>query len=305
MSSELRFLVIGAQKSGTTSLWQYLRKHPRLCMPMSKEAPFFTQESPKASDLRAWTQKLLIGAPSDSLLGKVTPDYMVGQSDVPVEVVAKRIAATLPDVKLIALLRDPVERAVSSYMMAVRREQESRSIDVALSQLVDPEELGRARLRPSPNNSYIAAGEYGRLLGIYRDIFPSDRLLVAYTEDLARDPGGVLDAVLGFLDLPIGFRPEGLGVRHFQGGRRKLLDREAEELLFKFYREEISPYIRESPSMHRKAFEFFYETWNVSPGDRPPDVSAETREMLERHFTADAEKLEALGVCAPWISHWS
>ena len=301
---KLDFIVIGAQKSGTTSLWQHLRKHPDIHMPVSKELPFFTQRSPRPEDLEAGMRELSAEAPSGALLGKATPDYMIGQPGVPVEMVAERIAVALPEAKLIALLRDPVERAISSYTMAVRRDEETRSLDAALAQLLDPDELAGARLRPTPTNSYLVAGEYGRILGSYRERFPADRMLVAFTEDLARDPGEVLDAVCGFLGVSTGFRPDGLEVRHFQGGRRKLLDPEAEERLFAFYADEILPHMRGSPSMNRRAFMFFYETWNVVPEDRPPELSAEVRARLEAHFRADSSKLAELGLSAPWVAGW-
>lgn len=305
---KLDFLVIGAQKAGTTSLWQYLREHPRLCMPKAKEVPFFTGGDPDPSKLQAGMRELLSDARADSLLGKVTPSYMVGnvvdRRGIDVEMVAARIAAAFPDVKLIAILRDPIDRAVSSYMMAVRRAEEERLVNAALSDLLDPEELGNARLRPTDSNSYIVAGEYGRILGAYRAVFPADQLMVLFTEDLADDPGRLIDSVLDFLGLPTGFRPKGLDIHHFRGGRRRLLDPEAEELLFKFHREEILPYMRGSPTVHSKAFEFFLETWNVASEDRSVRVSAGVRTRLEEHFRVDARKLIELGIRGPWIAQW-
>jgi hypothetical protein len=300
----LDFIVIGAQKGGTTSLWQYLREHPRLCMPASKELAFFTRKTPDLADFHASVRKLFADAPSGSLLGKVTPDYMVGKPDAPVEIVAQRIATALPDVKLIALLRDPIERAVSSYVMAVRRKQETRSIDVALSDLLSPDELTDARLQPTPTNSYISAGEYGRTLAAYRAVLPARQLLFTFTEDLASDPGGVLDSVLDLLGLATGFRPKGLNIRHFRGGTRKLLDPSAEELLLRFHMEEVLPRMRGSPAMNRMMFTFFYETWNVLPDDEPPRISADVQIRLESHFEQDAEKLALLDLPAPWIEKW-
>lgn len=300
----LDFLVIGAQKGGTTSLWQYLRRHPGLRMPESKEAPFFTAPDSTPVDFESYMRLLFADAPGDALLGTVTPDYMVGQADVPVEVVVERITATLPDVKLIALLRDPIERAISSYTMAVRRGQEKRPIDAALGDLLDPEELAGGRRHPTPVNTYVAAGEYGRILGAYRAIYPAERLLVAFTEDLAGDPSRVLDVVLAFLGLPDGFRPEGLGMRHFQGGTRKLLDPESERLLTEFHRKEILPKMIGSPTLNKRAFEFFLETWNVAADEMPPSISADLRVRLERHFRSDAESLGRLKVGAPWIARW-
>jgi len=277
-------------------------------MPRSKEVPFFSRENPNPAYFHAEVSALRADAPTGSLVGKVTPSYMIGgqalEGEVSVETVAKRIAESLPKVKLIAVLRDPIERAVSGYTMAFRRGQEKRSVDVALSELLDPEKLERARLGATFTNSYVIAGEYGRILSTYRAVFPPDRLLVLFTEDLARAPGEVLDSTLGYLGLPAGFRPQGLGVHHFRGGRRRLLDSRARESLFKFHREEILPHLRGSPDAHQRAFEFFFSTWNAAPDDDLLEVSPDLRERLERHFRIDAERLDELGIGAPWIANW-
>lgn len=303
-SRSLDFLVIGAQKSGTTSLWHYLSPHPQLCLPRIKEAAFFTVSTDR-DKLAQYMDVLFEDAPEDALLGTVTPDYMIGEADADVGMVAERIDSFLPGVKLVALLRDPIERAVSSYVMALRREEETRTVDAALGELLEPEELASARQRPTPTNTYLTAGEYGRILDVYRDRFPAERLLVVFSENLACDPGAVLDTTLGFLGLPTGFRPDDLDIRHFRSGTRKLLDGEAERRLFKFYDEQVLPYMEGSRRLNKGTFDFFYLTWNVAPDEHPPEPSAEVRARLEEHFRRDAEKLEGLGVQAPWVAHWN
>lgn len=82
-----------------------------------------------------------------------------------------------------------------------------------------------------------------------------------------------------------------------------MLDRESEERLIEFHREEILPFMKGSATMHRRAFEFFLETWNVAP-ERPPSISPDLRGRLEEHFAADAETLVRLGESAPWLDAW-
>ncbi|MET0304830.1 MAG: sulfotransferase domain-containing protein [Solirubrobacterales bacterium] len=299
----LDFLVIGAQKGGTTSLWRYLSPHPRLCMPAMKEAAFFN-ESEDLDLLERHMRVIYADAPSGALLGKVSPNYMIGQPGAGVEIVVGRIAAVFPNVKLIALLRDPIERAVSNYVMAVRREQEARPLDTAFSELLQPDQLASSRVSLGPTDSYIVAGEYGRVLGAYREAFPAEQMLVTFSDDLAGDPGRVIASVLSFLGLPADFRPPDLDLRHFRSGTRRLLDREAERTLFKFFGEEILPKMRGSSHANRVTFDFFYETWNVAPDESPPRVSGEVRAKLETHFEEDARRLEDLGVQAPWIARW-
>jgi hypothetical protein len=304
-TGHLDFIVIGAQKAGTTSLWQYLRPHPRLHLARSKEAPFFsTTEADHPGALDEFMRVHFGDAPDGALLGKATTSYMMGCPGAGIEQLVKRISAALPDVKLLALLRDPIERAVSGYTMAVRRGKERRSVDAAMSELLEPAELARSRLDLTLGNSYVVLGEYGRILGAYRSAFPADRFLIAYSEDLARDPGSVIDTVLVHLDLDPGFRPQNLGVRYFRSGTRKRLDPEAERQLSAFLVRDILPQMNGDPERHMKAFSFFYETWNVIPDEAPPQLSAELRGRLEAHFAADAELLADLGIRTPWLAAW-
>lgn len=301
----LDFIIIGAQKGGTTSLWEYLRGHPRFFFARFKEAPFFLDED--AGDpgrFESFMQRYFADAPPGAILGKATTRYMIGSEKAGVEVAAERISSTLPAVKLIAVLRDPIERAVSGYVMAARQGLESRSIDVALRALLDPEALIDSRRRPLPTNTYVALGEYGRILKEYREHFPAEQMLVVFTHDLARNPGMVLDTVLGFLGLPTGFRPANLDVRYFRGGQARLIDSPAEESLLGYLRKNLLPYMSGDPAIHKNAFLQFYRTWNVKPGN-PPDLATGTRQRLEEHFRDDAAVLAALDVPTPWIAKWS
>jgi hypothetical protein len=242
-------------------------------------------------------------APADALLGKVTTRYMLGNSDTHVGTIAERIRNALPDVKLIALLRDPIERAVSGYTMAVRREQESKDVDDALMDLLAPEKLKDARLRVAPDNSYVVVGEYGRILEEYRLRFPAEQMLTVFTQDLEDDPGHVLDEVLDFLGLPAGFRPRGLGMRHFRGGTNRRLDPEGERLLVDFLANEMLPHMRGDREANLKTLVMFLMSWNVTPTE-PPALSPEIRRHLESHYRHDAEVLATLGIHVPWVAQW-
>jgi hypothetical protein len=114
------FLVIGAQKSGATSLFEYLQCHPELYLPPSKEVSFFVEASkfPRGH-----------GADEDKLWGEVCPSYM-GHTSAPANIYANR-----PDMKLVAILRNPIDRAYSHYRMTSRREVENRSFRWAIEDL--------------------------------------------------------------------------------------------------------------------------------------------------------------------------
>ena len=123
----LDFLIIGAQKCATTSLFEHLKAHPDIAMPVEKEVPFFTNKSCTVDDWGEFAGQHFAGC-DNQLWGKATPQYMCDPTT------AARIHALMPDTKLIAILRDPVERTWSHYQMGRRRAQRcaSRSIGSAV-----------------------------------------------------------------------------------------------------------------------------------------------------------------------------
>src|SRR4051812_30655152 len=163
----LDFLGIGVPKAGTTSLHEYLRTHPQLWLPEAKEQPFFSNDAAYDEGWEAFAAVAFHGAPPGRRYGKITPHYMSGpvawESTGPEEasvVIARRIREGFPDVKLIAMLRDPVERAISSYWQASVLGDDERSLDEALDEELSAEALAAARTRPTDGHQHIVAGEY-------------------------------------------------------------------------------------------------------------------------------------------------
>jgi hypothetical protein len=331
----LEFIVIGAQKAGTTTLWQLLRDHPQLWLPETKEAPFFSHTEVYERGLRDYLSRL--GAPSDGerLRGTVTPHYMHGWHDAGTRTVAERIARALPDVRLIALLRDPVARARSQHAMAIARGREHRSVDEAMSELLGAGALRAARRAPDDSNSYVVQGEYGRVLGEYLGCFPRAALHVELSDALACEPVAVVRRVLGFLGVREDYDPPDPFRRSFAGGRhprvpdgdllallrdidaapvsarlalvrgwiaRRSLDEVGKEELEGIAQRYIDA-PAEQRARERKGFEFtLRKIWNVVPSP-PEPISDEVRNALETHYARDAEVLErAIGVLAPWSS---
>ena len=111
----LDFLIIGAQKSGTTSLFKYLNQHPDIAMPADKEAPYFTNDELYSAGWQHYLGNYFTGYDQELLWGTASPQYM---SDLRA---AERITRDLPNTRLIAILRNPIERAYSHYLMQKRR----------------------------------------------------------------------------------------------------------------------------------------------------------------------------------------
>ncbi len=215
------FLGIGAPKAGTTSLHEYLRTHPQLWLPEAKEQPFFTNDAAYAEGWEAFAAVAFHGAPAGRLYGKITPHYMGGpvvwrdaKAEPAVVVTARRIAERFPDVKLIAMLRDPVERAISSYWQTTVLGDDDRALDQALEAELAPDALAAARARPLDGHQHIVAGEYGLQLEAYLRFFPREQLFVGSQAVLGEDPMELLREVYRFLGVDDAHVPPNLGVRY-------------------------------------------------------------------------------------------
>jgi hypothetical protein len=215
------FLGIGAQKAGTTSLHEYMRTHPELYLPEAKEQPFFTIDAAYEEGWDAFAAVAFHGAPTGRRYGKITPHYMSGPvawasagPDTASVVIARRIRELFPDVKLIAMLRDPVERAISSYWQTAVLGDDERSLDDALDEELSAEALEAARVRPTDGHQHIVAGEYGRILEAYLNSFPREQLFVGSTAVLGREPMELLRELWRFLGVDDAHVPPNLGVRY-------------------------------------------------------------------------------------------
>ena len=201
-----QFLVIGAYKSGSTAIQEALRAHPQVFLP-AKGPSFFAFDEAPAIDrpllpgtVRDWAvyQALFADAPADAVHGEVSPEYLANPW------ACGRIRARVPDVKLVAVLRNPVERAFSDYLMYVRDGDEKLDFPAALD---EQEERRRAG---SPTGYYLETGFYGRQLRPYFEAFPRAQIQVHLFEDFAADPDAVLEPLFTFLgvDPALGTTPE-------------------------------------------------------------------------------------------------
>jgi hypothetical protein len=232
MKPAFDFIVIGAQKAGTTALHEYIRRHPEVSVPAGKEAPFYSHDSIWGAGWRPYVEKAFPFAPESTRWGVATPHYMLGSlyervngsasaAERPERIVPGRIKQHAPGAKLVAILRDPVERAYSHYRMQVLRGTEHASFADAVDELLRPETLERSRCFPTEETSYVSTGEYGRILAPYFELFGPEQVLVCFSGDLDREPGAVMRRVWSFLGVDADFVPDNLGQRYRVGGERK------------------------------------------------------------------------------------
>jgi Sulfotransferase domain len=200
------FVIVGAQKAGTTTLYTQLTSHPSVLPALRKEAHYLDEPPrpldhyraffPRRSAMAAAAQRT--GA---ARTGEATPFYLLHPA------APARLRAAAPDAKVIAILRDPVARAISGYHHAVRMRDEHRPIEIALDpardELVAPDaDVGwfDAADCPARLRGYLARGRYVEQLERWYAAFPGEQVLVLETSEL--DSGVALATALDFLGLP-------------------------------------------------------------------------------------------------------
>lgn len=214
LTSQIRvlpdFIIIGGQRCGTTSLYYNLVRHPCIAPAFQKEAHFFDVNFNRGlswyrslfptSIYRYYVERMRGRAFST---GEASP-YYIFHPHAP-----KRIFDALPHVKLIAILRNPVDRAYSHYSARVRRgietfsfrdaiEREEERLGGELERILEDESYYSPRHRLF---SYLSRGIYIDQLRRWMDLFPREQFLILKSADFFADPQAVLNRVTDFLDL--------------------------------------------------------------------------------------------------------
>ncbi len=188
------FLIIGTQRGGTTSLYSYLARHPKVAPASVKEVHYFSFFYERGS---SWYESNF--PRSRGLRGRISGEsspYYLFHPHVP-----ERVLAVCPDVKLIALLREPVARAYSHYRHECRLGEESLSFEDAIAK-ENERFAGDPFLDGSHQHfSYAARGRYAEQLENWYQHFPREQMLILRSEDLFNDPERVCAETLGFLGL--------------------------------------------------------------------------------------------------------
>ena len=181
------FLVIGAQKSGTTSLVHYLGAHPDV-FALPDEVHFFDRNFERGID---WYRERFGAATRERHVGESTPEYMYAR-DVP-----RRIAETLADVRLLAILRNPVDRAYSAYWHNRTRGHEELPFEEALD--AEGSRLASADEPVAMRFGYLDRGRYAAQLRRVREALPETPLNVTLFERLRDDRVETVRSLYRFL----------------------------------------------------------------------------------------------------------
>jgi hypothetical protein len=216
------FLIIGAAKSGTSALYHYLRQHPQIYMSPVKEPHFFAFEGRKPhgqgpgdtigsaiTSLEDY-QALFKKTAAETAIGEASTSYLY------ISGAAERIQHYIPEVKLIAMLRHPAERAYSAFMHLVR---EGREPLADLAQALREEET-RIHNNWGPLWHYTQGGYYYSQLKRYFDRFDRGQIKIYLYEDFTTKPHGVIQNIYQFLEVDETFTPD-IDIRYNTSGTPK------------------------------------------------------------------------------------
>lgn len=233
------FIVIGAQKAGTTSLYNYLSQHPQIRPSFLKEVGFFDGGlDPQVDNFAmglSWYRShfpLKIAIRKSQAVFEASPNYLFNPRT------AERIHNTLPHVKLIVLLRNPVERTISNYFHETRKKREPLSIESAfraeekrISTVLKTKDY---KSTDYINWSYKGRSRYAEQLIRYFHCFPRDQILIIQSESLFGNPDKALEQICYFIGVEPHYKFKDLKARNM-GKNRKEVDPTIHELLNDYF----------------------------------------------------------------------
>lgn len=284
--------ILGAAKSGTTSLYEILKRHPDVYMSFVKEPMFFSKDDYYAMGKEWYAQTFFPATTRTRWQGDATPHYLYWADKV-----AARMQKDLTDTaRFIIILRDPAERAYSWYWNMIKEGEEKLSFEEALAQET-------ARIKTTPSLKALGSMKYGYKKGsryasqikYFLNCFPTDRFLFLLQEDLKDAHAKTLSKLYAFLDIrPIEAIPQksNPSVQPYSHNLQNLLrqrsaGKEVLKRLLPFkLRHSLKTYLLER---NRRPFTY-------------PKMNAETLYMLRHEFASEVTELQSL--INRDLAHW-
>jgi len=290
------FFIVGAQRSGTTSLYDYLRQMEGIYMPPIKEPCFFSPSIPSTPYRRFVRDKneyldLFRGLRTEKAIGDASPFYLWDPKSPTL------IYNSVPNARIIAIVRDPVERAFSSYLMNLNAGFETLPFFDAM--LRNYNDLKRGRLRYP---FYLELGFYGEQIERYLNRFGSGRVKIILFDEFIKNTNEVVREVARFLDVEPkpGYNVENLKINKFNSAstipRNRLTSHIIKLVLGTYHTWRPRAYLSLPPSIKRIIAEFLYKK------ESKPQIPEKARVFLERLYLEDVVKLQKLlPRNIPWV----
>jgi len=275
------FIIVGAPKAGTTSLYHYLSEHPEVFMSEPKEVNYFSKieieqqglyyQDFKAKDLKSY----------EAIFNSVSNEIAIGEGSVSYlfyPETPKKIKATIPDVKIIILLRDPIERAHSHYLMDFRMGLVNLSFEEIVYKTSDHKKIDLFY------QQYIELGLYYKQIKRYIDTFGNAQIKIFLQEDLKNNTEKVIFDLYSFLDIDNSIIID-TNQQHnaFSMPKNKVIHQ-----LYSSYiiRSLIKTIFTEK--IKEKIKNIFFER------KKKPKLNYKTKEYLQKIYFEDIKKLESL-----------
>ena len=260
------YIIAGAMRSGTSALNSYLRQHPEVGVSSNKETHFFDHFFDNGLD---WYRDLFPEEGKFVAVGEATPNYMFSTTAL------DRIQRTLPEVKRVVILRNPIDRAYSHYWHDRVRNKVSAEFD----KVVQEEITGN----PSPD-AYLARGIYRPQLEEILMRFTRDLVLVQIFEEMATDPKSVYSTVCRFIGVDDTFIPDALG--------------DPVNKYIEFRSLAARNWSRRLPGRARN----LVGRLNAKREETYPEMDTSTRSQLEEYFRVENRRLtELIDIEIPWL----
>jgi len=270
------FLFIGSAKCGSTWLYRALRAHPQIFVPPAKDIYYFDRYYNKGSK---WYASFFKPAPANAMaVGELSHDYLYSTK------AAGRIAKDLAGVKLLAAVRNPIERAYSAYLFQKRNGTAGRDFDETVER--------------SPN--IVQRGRYADALEVYFDLFGRDRVKVMLFDDLKADAQALTRDVYTFLGVDASFeyvdaKKKVMGASTARigivGAGTKRLAKAARAMGMA----NLIGRIKDSPGISRLLYQKL-------AADQTPPLTESQRQRLQAFYREDIERVGRL--LGRDLSHW-
>jgi hypothetical protein len=281
--NKLDFVVIGAQKAGTTALHMYLRENSKIFLPPEKEAIFFSDDERYLKGVNWFFHEFFQEANDELKWGKSTPAYSCYSN-----ISSARLKAHNRDIKIIYLLRDPVDRAISQYRMNKKRGVENNEINQLFQQLFMSDSMISAQNSPTETNSYLVWGEYHRVVNDYSWV-ENGNFLMMNDNFLSENTIDAVKVISEFLGVDF-VASDVMSERFHVGGVRKfnvLDDIKKFKTLKSIWRGVI-------PFRYRRRVMYWMDQWNTKVDDKMPVLDEEMINKLKIHYNKEYSLIDEL-----------